>query len=447
MAAFPIAMKRIRQFHRHVTVFAEVSVLFAAMATAQSKLALDTGSTALSKGDYKGAEAIYRTMLADSPQSPEILSDLGITLQMEGRSSEAIHEFELALKQRQMPRIYTLLAEEKCKIRDLDGARPMLARITREDSKDPSIMAIIAPCYLELDEPIESVQAYDTLSSYSGYPTDLALMQLAKSYRKAAQFFYGRLNQAPDKTVYVDAIREAKDKGSPNARDAFESAAKSSPYFQPDLDFSSAIARWREHPQDTALLYLLNVISGEQSMRQVEICDERYPDSPYLAQLKAEILADQGHEDEAAVRYEALMQTHPELPDLLYDLGTLFRKERDWEKALDAFQRQLKRYPDDERSAARVSEALIQLGRWKELSEFLSTRIGGAQPPLWALLDFAEAEQNLDQPERAITVLTAAEKNYPADKSVHYRLMRLYHRAGNAAEAKKELDKFQALDK
>jgi tetratricopeptide (TPR) repeat protein len=440
-------MKIIRQILQRTKLFAELSILFAATATAQSKVTLDAGSTALSKGDYKGAEAIYRKMLADSPQSPEMLSDLGIALQMEGRSSDAIQEFELALKQRRMPRVYALLAEEKCKIRDLDGARPMLARITREDSKDPSIVALVAPCYLELDEPIESVQAYETLSSYPGYPTDLALIRLAKSYRKAAQFFYGRLNQAPDKTVYVDAIREARDKGSPNARGAFEVAARSSPNFQPDLDFSSAIARWREHPHDTPLLYLLNVLSGEQSIRQVEICDDRYPDSPYLAQLKAEIFADQGHEDEAAARYETLMQTHPELPDLLYDLGTLFRKERDWEKALDAFQRQLKRYPDDERSAARVSEALIQLGRWKELSEFLSTRIGGAQPPLWAMLDFAEAEQNLDQPERAITVLIAAEKNYPSDKSVHYRLMRLYHRAGNAAEAKKELGQFQALSK
>jgi tetratricopeptide (TPR) repeat protein len=98
-------------------------------------------------------------------------------------------------------------------------------------------------------------------------------------------------------------------------------------------------------------------------MRQFEICDERYPDSPYLAQLKATMLADQGHEDEAAAQYENLMRTHPELPDLLFNLGMLYRKEREWDKALYIFQKQLAKYPDDERSAARVSEALMQLGR------------------------------------------------------------------------------------
>jgi len=407
----------------------------------------DVGFTALSKGDYKGAEALYRKALAQSPQSPEILSNLGIALQMQGKSSAAIHDFELALRQSPMPRTYALLAEEKCKTRDLDGARPMLARIAREHSNDPSILVYVAPCYLELDEPIESVQVYESLLSYSAYPTDLALIQLAKSYRKAAQSFFALLAKAPGNTIYVNAIREARDSGSTNARGAFAAAAKSSPYFQPDLDFSGAVSTWRERQQDPALLYLLTVLSGEQSIRQIEICNDKFPDSPYLAQQKAEILADQRHEDEAEALYESLMRTHLELPDLLYDLGSLFRKERDWEKALSAFQRQLAKYPDDERTAARVSEALIQMGRWQELSSFLSTRVTVADPPLWAMLDLSEAAQNMDQPQRAITVLASAENIYPSDKSVHYRLMRLYHITGNSAQAEKEQQLFRSLSK
>ena len=144
---------------------------------------------------------------------------------------------------------------------------------------------------------------------------------------------------------------------------------------------------------------------------------------------------------------ENLMLTHPELPDLLYDLGMLFRKEREWEKALSAFQRQLAKDPDDERSAARVSEALIQLGRWKELSDFLSTRVEAPNPPLWAMLDFADAMQILEKPERAISVLATAEQSYPSDKVVHYRLTRLYRLTGKAAQAERELKLFRALSK
>jgi predicted Zn-dependent protease len=366
---------------------------------------------------------------------------------MQGKSSQAINAFKGSLRQGQMPRTYALLAAEKCKTRDLDGARPMLARITREHSQDPSILAVIAPCYLELDEPIESVAAYERMLTYPAYPTDLALIQLAKSYLQAARFFIGRLSRAPDNSVYVNALTHARNSGSSDARGAFDAAAKASPYFRADLDFSAAVTRWREHPQDTALLYLLSVLSSEQSMRQVEICNDKYPDSFYLAQLKTEMLADQGHEEEAIAGYDRLMRKHPELPGLFYDRGMLFRKEREWEKALDSFQKQLAKDPDDERSAARISEALIQMGQWRELADFLSARVEATNPPLWAMLDFAEASQNLDKPEQAIAALATAEQVYPSDASIHYRLMRLYRQTGNMAQAEKELKLFHALSK
>lgn len=413
----------------------------------QSQGGADAGSALLKSGDYKGAESFYRKVLAESPQSPEALSNLGIALQMQGKSSEAIASFQAALTYKQMPLTSALLAEEKCKTRDLDGARPIIDRILKKDPNDASLLAAIAPCILELGEPIESVRVYTSLLDYRPYPTDLALIQLSKSYLKTAQFFFGRLSQAQDGATYIEVLRDARDKGSSDARGAFDAAAKASPYFEPDLDFYAAVARWREHPQDTALLYLLEVLSTEQSMRQIEICDQSYPDSPYLAQLKAEIFANQGHDDEAVTRYETLMQIHPELPNLLYDLGMLFRKEREWDKALAVFQKQLAKDPDDERSAARISESMIQLGRWKDISDFLSPRIQKKNAPLWAMLDLAEASQNLDDPKRAIVVLVNAERSNSSEKVVHWRLMQLYRMTGNTAQYGKELTLFRALSK
>jgi tetratricopeptide (TPR) repeat protein len=425
--------------------FAALLIIGASSVSGHAQITPDAGSTALKRGDYKSDEEFYRKSLAQFPTSPETFSNLGIALQMQGKSSDAIHAFKQALIRKQMPRIYALLAEEKCKVRDLDGARPMIEKITREDVLDQTILAIIAPCYLELDDPIGSIRAYKSLLSYHDYLPDLALIQLAKSYRKAGQFFFGLLSNAPDNSLYISTIREARDNGVPDARGAFEAAARSSSHFQPNLDFLGAVARWREHPQDTALLYLLTVLSSEQSMQQVETCAETYPTSPYLAQLKAEMLADQGHDDEAVAQYTSLMRTHPELPDLLFDLGMLFRKEREWDKALKVFQRQLAKDPDDERGAARTSEALFRLGRWKELTDFLSRRVAAPNPPLWAMLDFADAKQFLNRPEQAITTLEAAEQSYPADKVVHYRLSRLYRLTGRAAQSEKELKLFHAL--
>ena len=52
------------------------------------------------------------------------------------------------------------------------------------------------------------------------------------------------------------------------------------------------------------------------------------------------MLSDQGKEGAAAAGFEELLHSHPELPDLRYDLGMLYRKQRDWDKALAASFRQ-----------------------------------------------------------------------------------------------------------
>ena len=400
--------------------------------------AADPGRTALERGEYPVAEAAYRNALRGSPRSPELLTDLGITLQLQGRSTDAIAAFEQALKLKSLPRTYALLAEEKCKTRDLDGARPMVARILAKDPFDVRNLALVAPCYLELDEPVEAVQAYSALLTDPEFPSDLAMIQLAKSYLLSGQLFSGRLIAAPGNAIYIQALRNARDHASPDARGAFAEAKRNSTYFNSDLPFLDAVRLWRQHPGDTALLYLLSVLSGEESIRQIELCEDRFPDSPYMQQLRFEMLADQGHEDEAIQGYQQLQQTHPELPELRYSLGMLYRKQRRWDQALAQFREQLARDPQDERSAARVSEALVELTQWSTLRDFLESWVKQKKPPLWAVLDMAEALQNLNDFARAIQLLAPAEKNNMSNKSIHYRLMILYRKTGDLAKVEAE---------
>jgi tetratricopeptide (TPR) repeat protein len=410
----------------------------ASYASGQSKEQTDPGRTALQHGDYLSAETLYRQALRQNPGSPELLTDLGIALQLQGRSTDAIHAFEQALKLKNLPRTYALLAEEKCKIRDLDGARPMLYRIIRDYAGDAKTIAIVAPCYLDLDEPIDSVRAYTVLLRDAAYPHDLALIQLSKSYLAAAQSFVAKMKERDDSKAYVTALGEASTSGDP--RSAFPVAQRTSPNFHADLGFETVLAIWHQHQDDSALLYQLAVISGEQSMRQIEFCGRQYPESPYLAQFKFEMLADQGREDEAVSGFEGLLHTHPELPDLRHDLGMLLRKQRQWDKALAVFRDELSANPKDERAAARVSEALDELMRWKELRDFLAPRLQQGETPLWATLDLAEAFEQLGETGNAISLLGKAESEYPSSRAVHFRLLHLYRSTGEipkaAAEAK-----------
>jgi len=408
------------------------------IAWAQSSSLTDAAKAALEHGDYAAAEALYKEALLHQPQSPELLTNLGVTMQMQGRSTDAIHVFEQALKLKHLDRTYALLAQEKCKSRDLEGARPMLAQILKQDGADSLILSLVAPCYLDLDEPIEATEAYGILISAPSFPKDIALIQLSKAYLICSQLFFERLAATPGSAIFVQAIRNARNRTSPDERGAFSDAARTSAYFRADLSFREAVKLWRQHPNDAALLYLLSVLSSEQSVQLLSDCFEQFPESIYLEQLKFDMLAEQEHENEAIQGYKQLLQSHPDLPDLRYSLGMLYRRQRRWEEALAVFREQLTSDPRDERSAARVSESLEQLGRWDELFRFLEPRMKRMNPPLWASLDYAEAAENLDNPKLAIRTLAAAEQNNASSKFIHFRLLRLYKKTGNVTQANVE---------
>jgi tetratricopeptide (TPR) repeat protein len=414
---------------------------FACYANGQSKEQTDPGRTALQHGDYLSAEMLYRQALRQNPDSPESLSDLGIALQLQGRSTDAIHAFEQALKLKRLPRTYALLAEEKCKIRDLDGARPMLNRIIRDYAGDAGIIAVVAPCYLDLNESVDSVKAYTVLLRDKSYPHDLSFIQLSKSYLAASQYFVTRLRERSDGKAYITALGQASTSGDPQS--AFPMAQRASPNFHPDLGFDAVLTIWHQHEDDPALLYQLAVLSGEQSMQQIELCSQQYPDSPYLAQLRLQMLVERGREDEAVSGFEELLHSHPELPDLRYDLGMLYRKQRQWEKALAVFYQELDANPQEERAAARVSEALEQMTRWQELRDFLAPRMQKKSPALWASLDFARALEHLGENREAMHVLATALASYPSSKEVHWRLLHLYRVSGDMQKASAEVNWFK----
>ena len=424
-----------------------LSLLCAAIAIsgqAQQPADMTAARKAMEAKDYPAAEQLYRKALAQSPTALEVLTDLGLSLQMQSRSAEAMHYYSMALKQRYVPETYALLAEERCRMGDLDRLRPMLERIYREQRNNLRVISAVAACYLDIDQPIESATVYQSLLNTDLYAPDLALVQLGKSYIRSGQFFTDKLSKATGSEPFLNALRQAADAGSEGARSAFPEAARVSPYFRPDLDWAAAVELWRQHPQDTALLYLLSVLSAEEGMRQIQICSDRYPASPHLAQFLADVLADRGRGDEAIAQYEQLIRDHADLSDLHYSLGLLHEKRDEWTPALEQFRLQLAAYPADERAAAHVSKCLLQMAKYAELRDFLSSWMHGDHPPQWASFSLAEAQQELGDTDAAIKTLLAVEREPNADKLVHYRLMHLYSISGRAADAKREYALFRA---
>lgn len=408
---------------------------------------LEAARKAMDAKQYATAEQDYRELLKQNPSSSEIFTDLGLSLQLQQRSAEAIHYYSMALKLHYVAETYALLAQEECRMGDVERLRPMLQKIYREERMNMRVISVVAQCFLDIDEPIESATIYRSLLNSDSYPRDLALIELAKSYIRSGQFFATKLSKAPGSEPFLAALRQASSEGSAGARSAFPEAARVSPYFRPDLDWAAGVELWRHHPQDIALLYLLSVLSGEEGMRQVQKCGEQFPDSPYLQQFYADVLADQGHGDEAIAQYEQLVREHPDLSELHYSLGLLREKRGEWPAAAEAFRQQLAAYPTDERAAAHLSTCMLQMEQYAALSEFLLPRMQAEHPPQWASLDLAEADEKLGKTGAAIKILIAAEQDPNVDKLVHYRLTHLYSLAGRNADAKREFALFQAASR
>jgi tetratricopeptide (TPR) repeat protein len=429
---------------RSATWLILLSVLVAATGQAQQPSLLDQARTAIDANHYATAEQLCRQALVNNPQSVGALSTLGLSLHMQGRSSDAIRYYSMALDLGYVPEIYAMLAAEKCRLLDFDGVRPMMKKLYRQERKNFRVISVVASCYLEIDQPVESTVVYQELMNDKDYPEDLALVMLTKSYIQSKQFFDGELNKVPGSEPYLAALRQAPSAGSNAARSEFARAARSSPYFSADLTWPEAVERWRLHPHDAALLYLLSVLSAEQGINQIDVCGERFPNSPYLQQFLADVLADQGHEDEAIEQYEQLIRDHHDLPDLQYSLGKLREKREEWDEASSAFRKQLTAYPTDERAAEHLSWCMLQAKQYAEVQTFLEPKVHSEHPPEWASLNLADAEQKLGHGAAAIQVLVAAEHQPGADKLVHYRLMRLYALAGRSADAKREEALFHA---
>jgi tetratricopeptide (TPR) repeat protein len=150
------------------------------------------------------------------------------------------------------------------------------------------------------------------------------------------------------------------------------------------------------------------------------------------------MLAAQGQPQQAKGIYTQLLASQPELPELRHDMAMLCRAQGEWSQALGLFRAELAADPSDDRGVTGISESLIQLGSYKEAVAFLEPRFANAVPPLWAALDLSLAYQKLGSYPQAITVLIRAERHYPREKQIHFRLMRLYTLTGKMDRAQQE---------
>ncbi len=394
--------------------------------------------TAVDSGNYPQAVTLFVEALASHPDSAELHADLGLAYQMEGEHARAISSYIAALRLKDMPRTKELLAIERCRLRQYHAVTPLLAQIAENLSKGDELIPVLSPCYLLADDTLDALRVAETMALSGTTTPDQILIYRSHALLGASSLFIDRLRKAPDGAAYLEYLKTARDSGSENARGGFPSAIARSSYLRSDLSLNEGLALFPKHSGDPALLYMLSVLAGEQAMQSILECEQEHPDSPWLAQFKAQMLVHQGQYQQAETIYKQLLGAHAELPDLRHEAAMLFRSQGEWESALALFRDELAVDSKDDRAVTGVSESLIQLGRYADAVEFLAPRFDNSPAPLWTAMDLSLAYQKLGKYKKAIDILSRAEKAYPHEKSIHFSLMRLYTLTGQMDLAHKE---------
>ena len=414
-------------------------------AAAQAPATLGEATRALHAGDYARAEAQFRTLLAAHPNSPEMLDDLAIVLQLEGKSVDAVSTFKRVLRLKRLPDAVALLATEYCRNHEFNRAIPLLNE-AKSNLADPNIMATIGPCFLEADQPEDAVLVYEKLVNTKYPPEDENAVNLVRAYFDLSRKLLESLARLPGGAIYARAVQTAKSDGSLDASSLFPRAYEEASYLKQSMSIEQAIPLLASHPNAPPLLYVLAVKCAEQAAAGFDRVQDAWPDSFALSQLTAELKDSQGDRSGAIQTYEEILTKHPDAPPSVhFALGLMYAERRRWQDALDQYRSIKSESKGSLYLQQRISEALLHLGQNQDVTDLLSKIVGNADAPFWALRDFGEASEGLGQEKAAKNYLKRASSLDPGDASIHYHLLRVYHKLNESKEAEAELSSFKRL--
>ncbi len=414
-------------------------------AECQAPKTLDDAIQTLHRGDYAKAESDLLALSASHPNSAEILDDLGIAYQLQGKTDDAVRIFQKVLKIKRLPDAVAMLASDFCRNHDFQRAIPLLNE-AKAHLDDPNIMASLGSCFLEADQPSDAVLVYEKLVNLKTPPEDENAVNLVRAYYDLSRKLLETLATLPDGAIYTHAVQSAKSDGSLDATSQFRMAFNDAPYLRQNMAIDEEINLLKSHPNHPPLLYILGVKCAERAAEGFENVQDRWPDSIALNQLIAELKDTQGDRDGAMQTYEDILAKHPEAPPAVhFALGLLYGERGKWNSALEQYRSVESEAAGSLYLKQRISEALMHLGQNQAVIDLLNKIATRSDAPFWALRDYGEAAEDLGQVQIALDYLKKASRMDPGNSSIHYHLVRIYHKLNDPEAAKAELAIFKQL--
>lgn len=335
------------------------------------------GQRALAEGRYEQAEQAFEKARQLGSPPPELLAQLGVTYYQQGKFGQAIPVLTQALKLRPaLPNADALLAMSLSEIGRFKEALPGLEKAFRK-SQDVPIRRLaglqLTRAYTGLGQDDKAVDA--ALDLRRQYPSDPeVLYHTARLFGNFAYLTMQRLSDvAPDSVWRYLASAEV---------------------YESQESYDAAIAAYEK------------VLSMEPGRPGVHFRIGR------VMLARARQSTSRAEETAQAVKqFEKELELDPTHANAAYELGEIYRKSAQFERACQYFEMGLKSYPGFE-------ESHLGLGR--------------------ALLSLNQASRALPHLKEAVTL-------NPEDDVAFYSLAQAYRALGNASEQQKALAMFRHL--
>ena len=144
--------------------------------------------------------------------------------------------------------------------------------------------------------------------------------------------------------------------------------------------------------------------------------------------------------------FDALVARYPETPNVNYAAGVFLLAEQP-EKAVEAFKRELRVYPQNVWARIQIAFALVRTGEFAAARPYAQEAVDQAPTEFVARNALGQVLLETGDAAGAVRELEAGVKLAPDSPQMHFALARAYRRAGRGAEADKAQAEFTRLDR
>jgi len=341
-------------------------------AAADAQKYFEEGEKAISENRLDAAMQAYEKLARIDPKVAEVRAKLGLIYYMRNRFSDAVPQLRAALQ-----------------------LNPAL----------PDAGTLLAICYAELSRYSEAAPGLEKAFHHS---TDAKLrrltgLQLLRCYTGLGQ---------RDKSVQVT------------------------------LELANL------YPDDPEVLFDMGHLFGDLSYASMKRLAAVAPDSVWVLEASGEKYEAQGAFDSAIVQYRKVIASEPDRADIHFRLGHALLARAgtsgDPTEALGEFQKEYELSGAND-AAYEIGEIYRKKGQSDKAQKYFTLAIRDRPDFEEAQIGLARVLMELHQPAQALPHLQQALKTNPDNEVTHYQLSRVYSALGDATAQTRELEQFRRL--